>query len=767
MNKQGFKDTQACVYVYQEQGAGSPDSAAIGLDVTDGNKLKIVASANAGASPIFSSVAPTVNQAGIVVDPLSTGGISISVIPESSGTIALFNTWGIERSSTDSVITIGSDNVIGSTVGTGGTVLIGNNSASPTFSATPSVTKISISAAPSQPTDGTNKAYVDSISSGFTFLDAARAATTANLTAAYNNGAAGVGATLTNSGTQLALVIDGVTLNVNDRVLVKNQTSQAQNGIYDVTDAGSGATNWVLTRSIDYDQAPAEIKPGTIVPIEEGTVNANSLWLQTEIVTTVGTDPIIFIQFGPSSNLFLLKSANLSDVASASASRTSLGLTNIATQSTTNHAVLVGAAADAITPLTVGNDGQVLTGNTSADPAFANIGTKSGLAAHGILLGQGAGAFTAVPAGSTNQVLIGNNTADPSWGQVNLTAGVTGVLPIANGGTNANAMTTTNGVLYFDGTRIVTVASTGTNGQVLTSSGAGAPAFQTGSGGGGGTTTTVYNTPGSDTFTKQASTKVVEVFGWGGGGGGAGSSANGGGGGGNGGAMYYKIPGSFIPDPPATVTVVVGTGGAGGTAGGSGGNGTPSTFAFFSTGDPAGTTAANGGGPSNNGGFLQTVYSSTAQGLALAPNSAGTYLWPRAGRIGTTNGNSQPSYLGSMIGTGGGSAGQGLGVTGGNGGSIIGATVSFPNGNTPAAGPAIILAGGVGGAPTVAGGAGNAALTTGFLSGGTGGGAGGAGNTAGGAGGFPAGGGGGGGFGGSTAVGGAGGNGLVIVIEYQ
>ena len=57
-------------------------------------------------------------------------------------------------------------------------------------------------------------------------------ATTANLTATYSNGTAGVGATLTNSGTQAALSIDGVTLAVGNRVLVKDQTASLQNGIY-------------------------------------------------------------------------------------------------------------------------------------------------------------------------------------------------------------------------------------------------------------------------------------------------------------------------------------------------------------------------------------------------------------------------------------------------------------------------------------------------------------------------------------------------------
>jgi len=78
-------------------------------------------------------------------------------------------------------------------------------------------------------------------------------ATTASLTATYSNGTSGVGATLTNSGAQAALQIDGSVVSVSDRILVKNQAGAAQNGIYTVTTVGSGSTNWVLTRATDYD----------------------------------------------------------------------------------------------------------------------------------------------------------------------------------------------------------------------------------------------------------------------------------------------------------------------------------------------------------------------------------------------------------------------------------------------------------------------------------------------------------------------------------
>lgn len=128
------------------------------------------------------------------------------------------------------------------------------------------------------------------------YINPCAVATTAALTATYNNGSSGVGATLTNSGTQAALVIDGVSLSTNQRVLVKNQSSTFQNGIYSVTTVGSGSTNWVLTRAADYNQI-AQIHVGDIIPVLLGTVNAHLFFTQTATVTVIGTSPITFSNF--------------------------------------------------------------------------------------------------------------------------------------------------------------------------------------------------------------------------------------------------------------------------------------------------------------------------------------------------------------------------------------------------------------------------------------------------------------------------------------
>lgn len=162
---------------------------------------------------------------------------------------------------------------------------------------------LTLNSDPANPLEAATKQYVDGSAGGFDFKESCVVATTANLNATYANGSSGVGATLTNAGAQAALSIDGVSLSANDRVLVKDQTSQDENGIYKVTTVGDASTNWVLTRTEDYDEA-AEITPGNFVVIEDGTVNSLTSWLQTNDVTTIGTDNIVFSKFSETPSNF-------------------------------------------------------------------------------------------------------------------------------------------------------------------------------------------------------------------------------------------------------------------------------------------------------------------------------------------------------------------------------------------------------------------------------------------------------------------------------
>jgi phage-related tail fiber protein len=126
-----------------------------------------------------------------------------------------------------------------------------------------------------------------------------RAATTANV-----NTAGGAPNTL-----------DGVTLAANDRILVKDQTTGSQNGIYTVTTLGTGA-NGTWTRATDADSA-SELPPGAIVSVQEGTANGDKLFLlATNGPITVGTTSLTFSAYGASSGEIGVAGAGLTKTGS-------------------------------------------------------------------------------------------------------------------------------------------------------------------------------------------------------------------------------------------------------------------------------------------------------------------------------------------------------------------------------------------------------------------------------------------------------------------
>ena len=164
------------------------------------------------------------------------------------------------------------------------------------------LTSVTLTQDPTSALQAATKQYVDvAVSSGIHFHTPVLVEAPANLTVTYANGTAGVGATLTNAGAQAALVLDGVTLSVADRVLIHQQTTQTQNGIYVVTTVGSGATNWVLTRSSDantYAAASATaLGEGSTVFVQQGTVGAGTTYTcNTSGTITFGTTNITFVE---------------------------------------------------------------------------------------------------------------------------------------------------------------------------------------------------------------------------------------------------------------------------------------------------------------------------------------------------------------------------------------------------------------------------------------------------------------------------------------
>ena len=171
-----------------------------------------------------------------------------------------------------------------------------NSVGAPTGNLAMATYKITGLGTPTEAADAATKAYVDNTTAGLNFHAPAHAATTANLTATYDNGTSGVGATLTGSGTFPQ--IDGHTVAEQERVLVKNQSTGSQNGLYVLTDDGDPSGSWVLTRATDADNSPAgEVAYGDFCFIQNGGQAGFGFIVNTTGTITIGTTSISYVQF--------------------------------------------------------------------------------------------------------------------------------------------------------------------------------------------------------------------------------------------------------------------------------------------------------------------------------------------------------------------------------------------------------------------------------------------------------------------------------------
>lgn len=149
---------------------------------------------------------------------------------------------------------------------------------------------------PTNPQDSATKAYVDAIAQGLSIKSACDLATTAALPAnTYNNGASGVGATLTANANGV-LTVDGVAVTLNMRLIVKNEGAGANNGIYTCTTAGTVSVPYVLTRATDANTSA--LLKNAYAFVMSGTTNISTSWTITNTGTiTVGTTAITWTQF--------------------------------------------------------------------------------------------------------------------------------------------------------------------------------------------------------------------------------------------------------------------------------------------------------------------------------------------------------------------------------------------------------------------------------------------------------------------------------------
>ena len=362
-------------------------------DVATGNAL---ISGGVGVAPSYGKIGLTTHVSGTL--PVANGGTGATTLTGylvGNGTSAVTAVSTIPNAGlTNSSITIGSTSVA---LGASTSTLAG-------------LTTVTVTQDPTASLQLSTKQYVDNqvaTVSNTTFHTASAAATTANLTATYNNGTAGVGATLTNSGAQAAFAVDGYTASLNDRILVKDQTTGAQNGIYTVTTVGTILTNWVLTRATDFNTVgtgPNYIETGASTFVNGGTTWGSTSWVMNTTGTiTVGSTSLVWVQTSSSGNITvsapITKTGNTIGLGTVGVANGGTGLTSL-----TAYAVLYAASTSSV--------------------------------------GQISPSTTGYPLLST-----GASTA-PAFGQLSLTAGVTGTLPVGNGGTGTATTFTTGSVVF-------------------------------------------------------------------------------------------------------------------------------------------------------------------------------------------------------------------------------------------------------------------------------------------------------------------------------
>jgi hypothetical protein len=496
-------------------------------------------SSNVGATVVLRGASGEFAAGAITGESFSGNGAAITGINASnvsSGTIANARTTAASANGASTIVARNADGSFTANAGTF-TTLSGDLTGNVTLT-TGTITTNAANA-----TDITNKAYVDGlVASGTHFHEPVLVEEDVALVAVYaqpNGASNGVGATLTNNGSNVALVVDGVSVSNTARILVYAQSNAVQNGVYTVTNPGNASAQWVLTRSTDTDTfgltSSETLGEGSTFFVTAGNTGAGRTYTcNTNGTITFGTTDITFAQVSTSQIYAAGTGLNLSNltfsIANTAVTAATYGtdgavpqiavnaqgqITSASNVSINASSISVGTLANGRTTAASANGASTIVardadGSFSANVVTAGSGAFTAVSGNGIALtainasniasGTIANArTTADSANGANTIVLRDASGDFSvdgitanWftgnganlSALNASNVSSGTLAVGRGGTGQTSLTAEN-VVLGNGSSTVKFVAPGTANNVLTSNGT---TWISAAGGGGGTT---------------------------------------------------------------------------------------------------------------------------------------------------------------------------------------------------------------------------------------------------------------------------------------